>query len=290
MHHLFTCVNGNIVPAADAVLPVADRGLRFGDGVFETLQLHHGVPYQWEAHNTRLSAGLAAIRIPPLDADLKHHARALLQHHQAQSGSLRISVTRGIGSHGYLPHPATPTPNWVIEYLPTRALPETAFTLHVSRYHRIGPDSLPTGAKLAQGLGSTLALMEAAEHGCDEALQLSTSGVICAAASANIFWVKGRSIFTPALSTGCLAGTTRARLMAISPYPIHESVEDMATLESAEAVFLTNSRLGVWPVSGIVPAGITYAVAHPVLQELSQLMQRDMDLYCKYNQLYWNAK
>lgn len=290
MRDLFTCVNGDIVPAANAMLPVADRGLRFGDGVFETLQIHNGVPYQWEAHSERLTAGLAAIRIPPLNVDLQHHVRLLLQRNQAQSGSLRISVTRGVGSHGYLPYPATPSPNWVIEYLPARPLPDAAFTLYVSNHQRIGLVSLPMGMKLAQGLGSTLALMEAADYGCDEALQLSTAGVICAAASANIFWVKGRSVFTPALSTGCLAGTTRARLMTLSPHPVHESLEDLSTLESAEAVFLTNSRLGVWPVSRIEPVGIAYNTAHPITQELSQLIQRDMELYSEYNQLYWNVK
>ena len=56
-----TSLNGTLLPAEEALLPVRDRGFRFGDGVFETIRLTHGVPYQWALHLARLQAGLERI-------------------------------------------------------------------------------------------------------------------------------------------------------------------------------------------------------------------------------------
>ena len=77
-----TCINGQFMPAGQATINVADRGFRFGDGVFETIRLVEGVPYQWEAHLARLNAGLAALRITPPNADWQAAAHQLIQKNQ----------------------------------------------------------------------------------------------------------------------------------------------------------------------------------------------------------------
>lgn len=280
---LFTCLNGVLLPAAEALLPVADRGFRFGDGVFETISVHHGVPYQWEAHMARLATGLEVLRVSLPAVDWQAHARALLHQHQAVEGTLRLSVSRGVGSRGYLPEDATP--NWVIEYLPVRPLPTAPAQLWLSQTART---PLPGNHKLAQGLSSVLALMEAQDHGCEEALQLTPNRLVSCAASANLFWIKGKALFTPSLATHCLAGTTRAAILRLSPLPVHACEAELEVLSSADAVFLSNSRYGVWPVAALAPAGLTFAADHPLIAQLAQLLVADRDAYSQTHHALWS--
>lgn len=287
MNRDFTCLNGQILPTADARLPVSDRGLRFGDGVFETIRLVEGVPYQWEAHLARLTSGLDALRIVPPDADWHASARQLLQTMGIRDGFLRLAVTRGTGSAGYRPLPQARA-NWIIEYIAPSPAPSTPSRLWLSSMHRPSPKALPFSHKLAQGVNSTLALMEATDHGCDEAILLSANGTLSCAASANLFWIKGSRMFTPSLSTGCLAGVTRATLLAARPDTVHECEAEPATLDSADAVFLTSTRLGVWPVSEIHPLGLTFATDHPAILELQQLIHMDRKSYVENNSKCWS--
>ena len=269
-----TCLNSRFLPAADACIPVTDRGFRFGDGVFETIRVEFGQPYQWALHLNRLQAGLAALRIAPPQVDWQAVASQLLARNAAQSGFLRLTVTRGSGSNGYLPQ-ANITPTWVMEYLPPSAPPEKPYTLWVSIIQRSPLSALPTNHKLGHGIGSTLALLDARDNGGDEALMLSSAGKLCETASANLFWVKEGVLYTPALTTGCLAGTTRAAVMRLSPIPVQEVVQDVDAIATAEAVFLSNTRLGIWPVAAITPEGWEYDAEQSCLAELALRLTND---------------
>jgi branched-subunit amino acid aminotransferase/4-amino-4-deoxychorismate lyase len=269
-----TCLNGEFLPAADARVSVTDRGFRFGDGVFETIRHTRGQPYQWQLHLNRLDAGLAALRIAPPDVDWRTVANEMISRNGADDGFLRLAVTRGSGSKGYVPD-AGITPTWVMEYLPPSALPTHPCKLWVTSIQRAPLAALPTNHKLAHGISNTLALLDAHENGCDEALMLSSANKLCEAASANLFWIKDNILFTPALSTGCLAGTTRDAILRLSPIPVQEVVAELDTLATAEAVFLSNTRLGIWPVQTLVPEGWEYDAAHSCISELALRLDND---------------
>lgn len=241
-------VNDQLVPAAEAVVSVHDRGFRFGDGVFETIAVPNGVPYQFEWHIGRLERGLNAIKINYNSAGLRDHARQLLKKNAVQDGILRIQITRGIGSKGYLPDPghAQAGATLVMETAPLPPLPKEPITLWQSSYAKISPRALPVYTKLCQGLNSTLARMEAAEHNCAEALLLNERGQICETGSGNIFWYKGGTLYTPALSCGLLEGSTRSALMRLAS--VREVEAGIEVLKDAEAVFMTNS---VWPAVAV---------------------------------------
>lgn len=281
------CLNGQFLPFDEAKLPVSDRGFRFGDGIFETIRLVGGVPYQWELHMTRLAAGLEALWIPPL-GDLAPFVKKLLAENKAVDGMLRISVSRGVGSVGYRPEPRDQKPNWVIEYYPPRAQPEKPCTLWVSSYTRAPLTALPVNHKLSHGISSTLALMEAEDNGCDEALQLTANKVIASAAAANVFWIKGKHIFTPSLGTGCLAGTMRSAVLRVTEVPLHECEGEMATLENAEAMFITNCRVGVWPVELVQPLNLGFDPEHPMVVALKEEIHSDINYYSNQNREYWS--
>lgn len=284
----FVCLNGEYVASADAAIQVADRLVRLGDGVFETIALADGVPYQWELHLARMEAGLSALRIPVPQADWGHAARQLLHKNHARDGFLRISVSRGVGSEGYLP--TGKHPHWHMETVPARPVPHAPCRLWESKYTRPDSSMLPVQYKLTHGIHSTLALLEAQDHDCDEALLCNKDGVIACAAAANIFWIKGRTLFTPSPETGCLLGTTRDAVLRLSPYPVHPCAAEVDTLEDADVVFLTNIRAGIRLVARLEPRDITYTNTHPMLETLQQLLTEDKENYVKNNHLKWKHK
>jgi branched-subunit amino acid aminotransferase/4-amino-4-deoxychorismate lyase len=281
-----TCINGQFVPASEATVSVTDRGFRFGDGVFETVRVVDAVPHQWELHLARLNAGLAALRITAPEVDWMGVARDLIHKNNATSGFLRIAVSRGVGSRGYMPN-ADIQATWVMEIIPSAALPEEPLSLWLSTITRPPLSSLPANHKLAHGIGSTLALLEARDHGCDEALMLTHDGKLSECASGNIFWISGNQIFTPALSTACLAGTTRDAVMRLSPIRVEEVVADISALTNADAAFISNTRLGVWPIATLAPISKNFDSAHPMIHELNQRLDADRAKYVVTHAAQW---
>lgn len=286
----YSILNGKLVLAARAAIPITDRGFRFGDGVFETIRIETGIPYQWDLHMRRLFEGLTAIRIASPVEDWVPYAKKLLKKNEVERGFLRIAVSRGMGSRGYAPYPPGMPPTWLIETLPAATLPEQPCRLWLSVHARVPRQCLPVHLKLAQGLGSTLALLEAADHHCDEALQLTPDGFLCEAASANLFWISDEALFTPSLETGCLNGTTRDALMRLTPVGIKVVKTGIAALEDAQAVFLTNCRYGVWPVAELKPLGKRYDTSHRLLRQFAALLEKDRINEATVYRKDWNGK
>lgn len=282
----YAYVNGRLVRKSKARLAIDDRGWRFGDGLFETIAIHHGVPYQWEFHCTRLRDGLAALAIPMPDVQLEYIVKKLLKKNRQTSGFIRLAISRGVGSRGYRPHPASLAPSLVIESLRAMDGARAPARLWVSTWQRVLPTQLPSQFKLAQGITSTLALLEAAAHEADEALLLNPHAQIAEAASANIFWSKKGTLYTPSLTTGCVRGSMRAVLMRLSPLPVVEVEAPLAALAEAECVWLTNGRIGLRPVAEILPASYRYA-AHELTEELGQMLARDKEAYSEIHAGAW---
>lgn len=265
-------MNGQFLSAEQALIPVADRGFRFGDGVFETIRVYAGVAYQLEWHLERLQRGLTAIKI--VCGVQRAACNQLIEKNNLQNGFLRIAISRGVGSHGYLPQ-ADIKPTIVMETLPLSDVPESA-SLYLSQFRKTSPSSLPTNYKLAQGMNSTLARMEAQEHGCFEALQLTPDDFVSEASSSNFFWVKDDVIYTPALEAGCLEGSTRAALMRLTK--IEEIMALPSGLESADEVFITNCAWGVLPVTSLKPQGWNWKIGK-IAKQLQTALKHDIEQY-----------
>lgn len=285
----FTCLNGSFLLAHRAAVSVEDRGFRFGDGLFETIRVARGVPLYWDAHMDRLASGLRALFIEFDMALLAPAARKLLHKNEAKEGFVRIAISRGAGSKGYAPFPPNMPASWVIEWTAQEHADRKPATLYLSSFAQIPSVCLPTQSKIAQGLNSTLAIMQAQRHGADEALQLTPDGFIAEASSANIFWLKDGTLFTPTLETGCLAGITRENLLRLSPVPSKIVREGLSTLNDADAVFLTNSRAGVWPVAALQPAGRNFNTKHGMLRQLQGLLAQDQQRYIFRHRQRWSA-
>jgi len=100
-------------------------------------------------------------------------------------------------------------------------------------------------------LENLLARLEAKKQGCDEAILLNTQGFLASASVSNLFFVKGKTVFTPSVECGILSGITRKAVLEIcAGYGINvkEGRFRPEDLETADEVFLTNTLMGVMPV------------------------------------------
>ncbi len=246
-------VKGAWCNVEDAKISVRERGFRFGDGVFETIRVRQGQPVMLERHLARLSAGIAAIQMRPPAEAIAALCHEILAQNSVIDGVLRVYVSRGIGSQGYLPTVAEP-PTVVVETMALPPISTAPISLWLSATVRISPDMLPMQHKLAQGLNAILARMEAAENGADEALLLNAKGEIAEASSASIFWQDAAGVIhTPALASGALAGIGRQRIL--ENLTVKEGCYPLAALQHAESVIIINAITGARQVQTLRPQG-----------------------------------
>ncbi|MDP2215392.1 aminotransferase class IV [Phenylobacterium sp.] len=231
-----------------------DRGLLLGDGLFETLRVVDGAPVDWTAHRDRLALGCAALGLPAPDEPVVWAAaQSALADAGLQSGlaALRITWTAGSGGRGLdRPDPCAP----VLFATASPAPPPVGPARLITAQTRRNAGSLASRHKTLSYLDNVMARREARSAGADEAVMLNTEGHVACAAAANLFWIAEGRLWTPALDCGVLAGVTRAQVLARAAQAGLEVVETACgpdSLQRAEAVFLTNSLIGVRAVASL---------------------------------------
>jgi branched-subunit amino acid aminotransferase/4-amino-4-deoxychorismate lyase len=230
---------------------IADRGFLLGDGLFETLLLDRAAPVFLERHLKRLRASSAALKIELQfsDDEIRDALRVLAVKnsvHQRQA-SARITLTRGAGARG-LEMPSITQPTLIITVAPYDPHRKPA-SLIVSRHAR-AERSLAASHKTLNYLDNVMARDEAISAGANEAVMLNGTGRIACASAANIFLVTAdKSIRTPSLEEGALAGVARSVLLECSGntgVSIVETQIERHELKHAQ-LFLSNSLFGLRP-------------------------------------------
>ena len=228
-------------------VPNDDRGLLLGDGLFETLLARGGALEHWPAHLDRLTAGCAALGLPAPDgaAALRLCERAV-EDAALSRAAVRLTLTAGSGGRG-LDRPAEVQLRMVAAASASPAPTGQAalVTVGVRRNEHSPASRLKTLAYL----DNVLARREATLAGADEAVMLNGQGEIACAAAANLFWIRGGEVFTPALACGVLDGIVRRQVMAATA--VREVAAGVEALAEAQAVFLTNSLIGVREVGSL---------------------------------------
>lgn len=226
-----------------------DRGFTLGHGLFETILFRGGRPMAWEAHMARLAAGCAVIGLGAPDGraceDAAQTALAALDDPSGRA-AVRLSWSGGPGGRGLDP-PTTPEPQLsaIASAAPESRAPLTLITSTVRR----NEGSPVSRIKSLSYLDNVLARREARSACADEALMLNNRGELASAASANLFWQTGGTVFTPALDCGVLAGTVRA--MVLDRLQVQEVAAPPDALAGADGAFLANSIIGVRAVSAL---------------------------------------
>jgi len=243
--------------ARDAI-PFDDRGLLLGEGLFETLLALDGEIRHLDAHLDRMAGGCAVLGLPFDRAEAEGLCRRMVP--ATGRVALRLTLTGGSGGRG-LDRPADLTPRLFARV--AAVAPVTTPARAIVSSVRRNEGSPASRLKTLSYVDSVLARTEAVAAGADEAVMLNNRGHVVCGAAANLFWVASGRLFTPALDCGVLPGITRARLLAAQA--VQEVAVGAEALERAEAVFLTNSLIGVRPVSRL---GDRAFDAHPLVERL----------------------
>jgi branched-subunit amino acid aminotransferase/4-amino-4-deoxychorismate lyase len=231
---------------------LTDRGLLLGDGLFETLLALDGEVQRPLVHLARLGRGCAALGLPEPDANkVMDLMGAALNEAGLMSGraAVRLNWSAGPGGRG-LNRPDSLTPHlWARAAVSSK--PQMPARLMMASVRR-NASSVTAHHKTLAYLDNVMARREALISGADEAVMLDQDGHLACAAASNLFWIEGERLLTPDLSCGALAGTERARVLEVAA-KVGVEIELVKarpeTLIKADAVFLTNSLNGLWPVS-----------------------------------------
>jgi branched-chain amino acid aminotransferase len=245
-------VNGVAVPPDAAAISVRDRGLTLADGVFETMRVHGGRIFRRQRHLVRLLAALGELQFPPipdLDRWLTEATAAL----GSGDGSIRLTVTRGLASGGWVP-PTDARPTVIVTVGPLPHFPaeiyERGLTARIAGDRRNEHTRMST-IKTVAYTDSVLALIEAHQAGADDALFLDTAGHCSEATASNLFVYSGGVLITPPTSCGALPGITRRTIMELGltiGLEVAEREIDASDLIEADEAFLTSSLRGIAPL------------------------------------------
>ncbi len=233
-------------------LTVADRGLQYGDGLFETLAVRDGAPCLWRRHFDRLARGADRFGIPcPRPELLLDECRQVAGGEAV--GVVKIILTRGSGGRGYGP-PESPQPLRILTLHPWPDYPgvweEQGVEVTFCRT-LLGENPVLAGVKHLNRLEQVLARAEWRDPGIAEGLMRDGRGRVIGGTMSNLFLVRDNHLLTPRLDTCGIAGTVRDLVLHLAGTLGIEVLErDLvrADLVAADGLFLTNALIGVWPV------------------------------------------
>jgi 4-amino-4-deoxychorismate lyase len=266
-----TLVNGK----PGDTIGVTDRGLQFGDGVFETIAVIDGRPRHWQLHMARLQRSLAKLKFHDRpDPDLLYHEAIGLCADQPRA-VLKLIITRGDSQRGYaVPADAqchrilrlTPWPEWVTPPVGGGVKATLCQT-------RLARQPALAGIKHLNRLEHVLARLEwDSEYA--EGLMCDDHDLLIEGTMSNVFLIREGALHTPLLNHCGVEGVMREHVLEtaqsqgieVEIQPLHR-----LTLREFDEVFLTNSVIGIWPVQSVdemqFPLG-------PITQQLQQAINR----------------
>ncbi|WP_114778897.1 aminotransferase class IV [Botryobacter ruber] len=269
MHLLY---NGQLLQEKDLRLPLTNRAFQYNDGFFETVIVKDGQLRCWQDHQDRLQAAARALQLALPQALqqpllLQEQLQQLIRQNNATAyGRLKLKVWRS-GAGLYTPE--TTTADWLATAAP--ATTPTAAPLRVGRCRGVRTSFSPFSFfKGPNALLYVMAGLEKKAKGTDDMLLLSTEGHAAELASANLFWIKEGSLYTPALGTGCVNGILRRNILRWCKAAGVTVQEEFATpdqLVAADAAFAANVT-GIRSIAQVEE--MVFNPEHPLVTWLQQ--------------------
>lgn len=239
-------VNGTLAPATEASISAFDHGLVTGDGAFETVLIEGGRAFALARHLARLARSLIGLGLVPPDPDeLRHACELVTERSGLRDGRLRVTITGGLGPLGSDRGEGPPTV--VVAAAPLGPV-EASTSVAVVPWPRNERGAL-AGLKTISYAENVVALAHAHRQGASEAIFANTAGHLCEGTGSNVFLSAGGRLLTPPLSSGCLAGVTRALVLETTT-AVEEELATEALAEADEA-FLTSTARGVQPIARV---------------------------------------
>jgi 4-amino-4-deoxychorismate lyase len=261
---------------ADA-LSLKDRGLAYGDGLFETIAVRGGQPLLLDRHLARLADGCSRLAINAdhelIRSELLAYARALGE------GVLKLIITRGDGLRGYAPDPSAQARR-ILQGNPPAAYPSVHGEQGVRLFPcatRLSRQPLLAGLKHLNRLEQVIARSEWQDTEHAEGLMLDRTGRVIEGVFSNLFLVRDGVLITADLKRCGVAGVMRAELLfQAESLGIPTQITDISLdqLQWADEVFVCNSVYGVWPVRAY--AALSWSVG-PLTRKLQTIARALLD-------------
>jgi 4-amino-4-deoxychorismate lyase len=253
-----------------------DRGLQYGDGVFETIAVQNSNLLCFEEHLERLISGCKRLNIPFSDTTLlKEEANSLIE--SDDSYVIKIIITRGEGGRGYA-LPNETKPSRIISLHPFPQHPEKnradGIKARICDYKYTQNESL-AGIKHLNRLEQVLARSEWNDESLAEGIILDTEENVIEGTMSNIFCLIDDVLYTPDLGRCGVEGIIRNKIITLaSDLKVEIKNITLETLYNAREVFVCNSIIGIWPIQMIDDK--TFSVGETTLQ----IKQTLLDNHC----------
>lgn len=272
-------LNGTILEKHKAAISISNRGLNYGDAIFETLRVSAGKIYFWEDHYFRLMASMRILRMEiPMNFTqeyLETQILATIEANGAINAAYRIKILVWRQEGGLY----SPTINEIDFSVQCNDLQNSFYLVSQDHYevelfkdHYITSgllSTLKTNNKIINVLGSIFAK----ENGYENCLLLNEKKQIVEALNGNIFLVKGDVIKTPPLKDGCLKGIMRKQILAIladlHDYDVQEVSISPFELQKADEMFVTNVITGIQSITKYRKKQYTNTIAKELLGKLN---------------------
>jgi 4-amino-4-deoxychorismate lyase len=236
-------------------LPVSDRGLHYGDGLFETMLILNGRPQLWDAHVRRLLDGCQRLAIRPPDVQTLHSEALQLSRGQNKA-VLKLIITRGSGGRGYRPlkPDQAPEPTRILQLHPYPDYPPHYWQdgIHLRRCQTpVSGHPMLAGIKHLNRIENVLARSEWDDESIAEGIMTDQSGRWIEGIMSNMFLVRDGTLYTPDLSRCGVAGIMRQTVLGKAAelnIVTHIQPIDPEFAARADELFVTNSLIGIWPV------------------------------------------
>jgi branched-chain amino acid aminotransferase len=276
--------NGKIFAENELIIGPQNRGLRYGDGIFETMKFKNGKLILSDEHFARLWKGMQMLQfdIPKLlsPEKLEEEIFQLATKNKLTAARIRLTIIR---SDGGIYDAKNHISNYIIEAI---ALPEDNGPLNSNGLQLCIFDdakksidafsSLKTNNYLPYFMGA----MFAKKQQCNDALILNSDENICDSTIANVFYIKDEIIYTPALTQGCVAGVMRKflidKIRALG-FTVNESIVSKEDILNADEVFLSNSVYNIRWVAGLENKSYSNTITWKIVEAL---VRKEESIYC----------
>lgn len=276
-------LNGKIIPLEEAKISILDRGLLYGDGVFESLRTYNRHPFLLEEHLKRLLAGAKQLKIkaPYSLSQLKLEVLKTIAANRFKECYVKIILTRGEAKgHGLDFSNSAGKPTVIVLAEELKEYPKSLFVngwkAIISTVRRA---EVPTSRiKSLCYLDNALAKEEARQAGADEAFMLDGKGHMVEGTISNLFIIKLGTIYTPPLDEPILCGITRNLVLKLakqSAFKTAEKIIDPKELYNCDECFITLSGAGIIPITRIWNRRVGNGKCGPITQKLILLYQAE---------------
>ena len=278
-------LNGTLQENSKAIIALDNRGLNYGDAVFETLRFSGGKIYFWEDHYFRLMASMRILRMEiPMNFTMEFLEEEILRTINSSERKevpvrVKIIVWRKTGGK-YAPK--TNEVDYAISFekleQPFYTLTETDYEVELFKDHFINSGLLST-LKTTNRIVNILGSIYAKENNYDNCLLLNENKQVVEALNGNMFLISGNIVKTPPLLDGCLNGIMRKRLISIintiPEFVMQEASISPFELQKADEIFITNTIQGIVSISKYRKKEFVNSTAKMLLPKLNLKARMD---------------